>query len=124
MSVPGMNLLGMAMQLITPQAVVWYAATNRTQNAVGQWVSEFAAPEVIRGSWQPVDKAKYEQLGLDLVKKYFVFYASKSITPVERITSGDQLEYDDKMHQVLDDADWFTQDGWRGVMCVQLGDPP
>lgn len=122
--IPGSNILGMALTVIQPQTVIWLQESGRTQNAVGQWVTQYATPQAVRGSWQPVDKAKYEQLGLDMAKKYFAFFASVRMTPVERMQAGDIIEFDGSQHHIEYEADWFVQDGWRGVLCVQIGVVP
>lgn len=119
--IPGSNLLGMALTVIQPQTVIWLQETARTQNAIGQWVTEYATPMPVRGSWQPLDRAKYEQLGLDLAKKYFVFFASIAMTAVERMKAGDVLEFAGNHHHIEDEVDWYIQDGWRGILCIEIG---
>lgn len=122
MIVPGSNLLGLALTLIAPQGVEWSRATGRTENDLGQWVTTYDAPVALWGSWQPLAAAKYTELGLDLAKRYFVFYVSASVASIERAQSPDVLVRDGRRHVVEDsDSDWLTIDGWRGVLCVDVG---
>lgn len=121
MNIPGSNVLGMCLSLIAPQAVKWYRSIGRIQNDLGEWVASYDTPVVLRGSFQPIDKAKYEALGLDLTQHYAVFYVSKRIKQVERQSSGDLLEYCGRKYQTLDGANWMEQDGWIGIMCVDVG---
>lgn len=118
------NLLQAAMSIIPPVSVVWHKTTGRTQNDLGQWVTAYAEPATLRCSFQPVEKAKYEALGLDLNKHYFVLYGSESLASVERNTAGDLVDYQGKRYQAEDQIDWFAYNGWKGVLFFEIGDTP
>lgn len=121
MIVPGANLLNMAMGLIGTQQAAWYRAIGRTQNALGQWVTEYAEPVVIRGSMQPLDRAKYEAMGLDLARQHWVFYTSHPVEGVARGDSPDRLTYNGRKLEVVDETNWYIADGWRGLLLVDEG---
>lgn len=121
MIVPGSNLLNLAMGVIGAQAAVWYRATGRTQNDMGQYVTSYADPIIVRGSMQPLDKPKYEALGLDMARVHWVFYTSHPIEGVSRGESPDYLEYNGRRLEVVDEANWFVADGWRGLILVDEG---
>lgn len=118
------NLLNAALTLIPPVSVVWHKTTGRTRNAVGQWLTEYAEPVNLRVSFQPLEKAKYEALGLDLNKHYWVLYGSNPITAVERDTAGDLIDYNGRRCQAEDNVDWFDYNGWKGVIFVEIGPTP
>lgn len=118
------NLLNAALTLIPPVTVQWSRATGRTQNAIGQWVTAYAVALPLTGSFQPLEKAKYEALGLDMNKHYFVLYGSKDLTAVERGESGDIIDFDGKRYQFEDAVDWFYYNGWKGIVCVEIGNTP
>lgn len=118
------NLLNVALMLIPPVTVSWRKATGRVQNALGQWVTAYADPVALTCSFQPLEKAKYEVLGLDLNKHYFVLYGSKDLIAVERETSGDTVDYEGRRYQFEDAVDWFAYNGWKGIVCVDIGASP
>lgn len=118
------NLLNAAHSLIPSVVVAWRKAVGRTQNAKGQWITEYAPAVSLRCSFQPVSKAKYELMGLDMNKHYFVLYGSADLLAVERDTSGDTVDYQGRRFQMEDDVDWFAYNGWRGVVCVDIGPVP
>ena len=118
------NLLNAAMGLIPPVQLTWRKSAGRTQNALGQWVTSYATPVQIKGSFQPLEKAKYELLGLDLNKQYYTLYASEALIAVERGTSGDVIDYQGKRYQIEDAVDWADYNGWKGVLCVEIGNTP
>jgi hypothetical protein len=124
MIVPGSNLLNLALTVIGSQALAWYRATGRTPNALGEFITTYADPVVIYGSLQPIDKAKYEDMGLDLAKTYYAFYTSNGIEGVRRDDSPDWLRWNNRRLEVVDEADWLIQDGWRGLVLVDEGPAP
>ena len=118
------NVLQAALSLIPPVSVAWHKTTGRTRNDIGQWVPTYASPVNLRVSFQPIEKAKYEALGLDLNKHYWVLYGSNPITAVERDTAGDLIDYNGSRYQAEDAIDWYAYNGWRGVVFVDVGATP
>lgn len=118
------NLLNAAHKIIPSVIVSWRRATGRTQNAIGQWITSYAAPISLKCSFQPIEKAKYEALGLDMNKHYFVLYGSNELTAVERGTGGDVIDFLGKRYQAEDAIDWYYYNGWKGIVFVEIGDTP
>jgi len=121
MLVPGSNLLAMALGVIGSQTIMLYRATGRTQNAKGDWVTTFASAFPVEGSWQPVDSRKYAELGLDLKRTYFNFYASEQIEGVGRGRGADQCRRDGRIYEVVGDTPWRNVDGWQAAIFVDIG---
>lgn len=121
MSVPGSNLLNMALTVIAPQTVKLFKTTARAANAIGMQVSAYAAPVNVRGSFQPVPRNLYQQYGLDFNKNYATFYVSALIQDVTRATGGDQVEFGGRRYQVLSENDWIQVDGWTAPLLVDIG---
>jgi hypothetical protein len=121
MMVPGDNLLSIALTVIAPQSIALSRATGRTKNAVGDWVTTYAAQVPVEGSWQPIDQTKYEALGLDLSKKYFMFYTTEHITAIERNGSPDLCERNGRKYSTVSDLPWLDVDGWQSAMFVDIG---
>lgn len=118
------NLLNAAHKLIPPVTVFWRRAISRTHNPRGQWITEYAPAVPLRCSFQPIERAKYEYMGLDLNKHYFVLYGSADLLTVERDISGDTVDYQGRRYQFEDAVDWFAYNGWRGIVCVDIGPVP
>lgn len=119
--VPGMNLLNMCLTVIQQQTITYYQYSGRTINIIGQNVTTYAAPVEIVGSWQSVPRKLYLTYGLDLQKDYFTFYTSNNVLDVTRDISGDQISFKGRRFQVESANDWYQLDGWKGVLCVDLG---
>lgn len=120
MLVPGSNLLAMALGVIGSQTVEWRRYTGQTTTAAGLKVDTWADPVPLAGSLQPVDSAVLHNLGLDWTKSYARFYAPADVGQVQRDRTGDKLTWNGRTFQVLDKSDWFGQDGWAGVLCVEV----
>jgi hypothetical protein len=118
--IPGSNLLNVALTLIARQTITYYAATGRTLNAVGQYVTTYASSTTIVGSFQPVPRKLYQIYGLDFQKSYFIFYTSNDLIDVQRNVSTDQIGFNSQLYQCISNNDWFAIDGWSGILCVLI----
>jgi hypothetical protein len=118
---PGSNLLKKAMRLIGSQTVTYFRNTGRTTSATGRDVPEYAAPvEVSSGSVQPVDSARYAEMGLDVERVYVTWYVPADVFGVGRDASGDVIEWMGGRYQCQHGTDWYGQDGWKSIVCVRV----
>jgi hypothetical protein len=124
MDVPGEDLLDVALNVITNQALTYYQFNGRTLSDVGTYITSYQAPITLFGSFQTIPRQLYERLGLDFNKEYSVFYCSKDFIDVTRDVSGDYLNYGGSWFQLLSNSDWFKPDGWKGALVVLTPKPP
>lgn len=120
MSFPGGNILSVALGLIPSQAVGWRRFEGVVTNAAGVDVPTWQAPVTIRGSFQPVSATLMQTLGLDMTKNYATFYAAEPMQDVDRDKTGDRLTYNGRVWQIISKTEWYPQDGWDGIMCVEV----
>ena len=118
--IPGSNLLQMALRVIAPQSLKYYAFVSRSENEVGILESKYSLPTIVNGSFQAVPRSVYSFMGLDFSKQYFMFYASADINNLTRGSAGDKLEFKGKFFEVMSETAWHAIDGWNGIMCVLL----
>lgn len=113
--VPGSNLLFQAFAAITPIQVQYYAYSSRVPNAVGQYVTTYAAPIPVTASVQAISRDVYQEYGLDFQKNYAMIFALIDSTDLDRDQTGDQFVLPDgRTYQVQSEADWFGEDGgWQ-----------
>lgn len=119
--IPGGNLLGLALSVIAPQTVLYLAYEGKTTNAAGKEVVTYAEPTGIYGSFQPINRDRYEANGLDFDKSYATFYATGSYKPPFRNGAADRFAYAGRLWEAVGKVDWFAQDGWDAVMLVDVG---
>lgn len=119
--IPGINVLAIAFGAIAQQKVLHIKSTGRTQNAVGAWVTSYAAPVEYLASFQPMDAKKYEHLGLDMAKVYKSIWIKTPVTGIQRGASPDRFAVYGRLYDVVDVKDWNNQDGWAEVLVIDIG---
>ncbi len=115
-----MNLLNLAASVLSLQTVSYQQNIGRTVNDVGQDISSYATAVTLKASVQPIARALYEQMGLDLQKSYATVYISTNSIDIERDISGDLFVYNSKTYLLESNTDWFAQDGWISAKVVQI----
>lgn len=120
MNVPGSNLLALAMGPISRQTLQHRAWVSRAANSIGNFVSVYAAPVNITGSFQAIDRRSYQQLGLDLNKSYSNLYTQADVRVLDRDREGDTVSFAGELWQCESDQNWRSVDGWRKILCVKV----
>jgi hypothetical protein len=124
MLIPGSNLYSIAQTLIGDTELLQYQPLSRELNRVGQWIVEYSDPVSIRGSWQPVERNLYHEIGLDLSQTAYLLYVSADIIDVQRDRSNDLIVWGDKTFACNSSVpDYFEVDGWVGMLCVLIDGP-
>lgn len=122
MSVPGSNLLRIALGAIQPQTVAYYRWLGRTVSPEGKDVDQFAPPDMVRGSFQPMDRKRASEAGLDVSKSYAVFYGMGAYQNLGRDKSPDQFGFNGRLYTAAPGVtDWSAQDGWSAPILVDIG---
>lgn len=113
------NLLNSALSVIPHQQATLLKFKSMTSDPFAGSVAEYYPPQKISGSWQSADTQAIHEMGLDITKRYRQFYTSTKIEDVQRGTMPDQLVYDGKKYTVVGEADWYAQDGWKSIICIE-----
>lgn len=118
---PGSNILEEAFGAIDTEVCQWIKYTDRTLNAVGQWVTVYAEPVDVDASVQAVSRNTYMQLGLDLQKDYTNIFVPCDTTDLDRDVTGDRMILPDgKIYQIESTSDWYGMDGWTECLCIRV----
>lgn len=120
--IPGSNILNMAMSVIAKENVAYYRYDARAVNSIGMLETSYKPTCVFQGSVQAVPHSQYQNLGLDFNKSYVKVYAPKNALDVTRDISGDQIAWNGRRYQCLSKTDWYGQDGWMEMLCVDIGE--
>lgn len=113
------NLLNKALRLIPSQSVQWYQFVSSTTGGNGLDVSTFAVPVTVTGSFQPVPRNMYEQLGLELNKDYCNFFTSAAFGDLTRDIAGDEFVFAGDRYKVMSNTEWQPVNGWQSSMAVK-----
>lgn len=118
---PGSNLLIQALRMIQPQPFDYYRATGRAKNAQYREIVTYAKRVEVWGSPQPLSSVRVQQMGLKATKNYLVFYASENFATPTREGPADLIQFNGRRYETVDGTSWIAQDGWEGVVAVEVG---
>lgn len=118
------NVLRVALSAVPRQRVCLRRFQSRAQNPRGQWVSTYEADEAIVGAWQPVDAATAKAQGLDTSRRNWRLWTAHDVKNVNRGAAPDIVVVGDRRHEVMSCTDWLGVNGWRELLCVEVGDEP
>ena len=120
----GSNILTDVFKTIDPVQVQYLAFMSRELNMARQWVPMFALPVPAWGYVQAVKKTKYSEFGLDWQRNYVKIFVAMNIVDLDRDSAGDRFTWNGRLYQMVDDTNWFIQDGWASCMAVDIGIAP
>ena len=118
----GFNIVASALGVVGHDEITYLRCTGRATNEIGLDVSEFAPPVTARGSWQPIPKNTYQDLGLDLQKTYVTWITCELMQDIGRDESGDQIQFDGHRYQVYSATPWGAVAGFAKYTLVMLPD--
>lgn len=120
---PGSNLYAKAVRLIAQQTVAYLAFVSRATQPNGIYLSTYASPVMIRTSFQPVQRALMQLLGLDMNKSYANIFVPQTVIDIARDVTSDQFQFNGATYQALSITPWFAIDGWNQVLVVLVPGP-
>jgi len=93
---------------------------------VGQEINEIGIPVPTYGPWytchgtvQPVNRSRYEALGLDWSKNYINAWGSVMMHTVGEHEQPDQILWRDRLWLVTAVTEWKPHNGWVNVTAVE-----
>lgn len=113
------NLLNIAMTVIPTQEVEWHKFKEQEVHPIYGARAVYEEPIIVKGSFQAADVKDVKEMGLDIARNYRALYASHRVENIQRGTMPDLLIYDGKKYTVVGDADWYAQDGWKSIVCIE-----
>lgn len=118
--IPGSNLLKQALRVIGRQTAQWYSPSGRVLNGIGLYVTTFADPVPVYGSFQPIPRNLFEQMGLEFDKDYVTFYVVNLVQDVARDKAPDEFVFAGNRYRVMTASDWNLVDGWNNPIAVKI----
>lgn len=115
------NLYGMAASVIGTQTVDYYRYTGRAVQSNGRYETTYAEAEPIKCQFQSVERSRYANMGLDFAKSYRTLFTDHDLNDVQEGRPGDQVVYFGRRYEAVGKTDWTNQNGWNGVVFVDIG---
>ena len=124
------NILKSALSIIGSHTVKIRIATGTAVNDAGVPTVTYGDPIVVSGSVQPgivssfggknISEKDYKDMGLDWTRSYItVWIPDVGLKPIHDRKSADTVEYNGRIYNILQSADWETQNGWKRCYCCE-----
>lgn len=98
----------------------FYKFKGSTLDEFGRDIPEYFTPVVYTGSIQAVPNKLYEQLGLELDKNYKTVFCPQLMQSLAEQTQSDIIVYDNKKFQIIENKNWFNQNGYTKILMVEI----
>ena len=124
------NILKQALSVIGTQTVKIRIAAGSTINDAGVPTVAYAEPIVVSGSGQPgivssfggknISERDYKDMGLDWTRSYItVWIPDVGLSVIHDKKSADTVEFNRRIFNVIQCADWELQNGWKRCYCAE-----
>lgn len=123
MNIPGANLLGIAMSVLTPTSNLFIRHyVSEGDNEFGNSVVTYTNPEPLMGaSAQPISTRDVQQMGLTVGRRYLRVWCQGWAEAGGRGRENDQFIWDLELWTIIEPEFWVKQDGWTVVVAVWEG---
>ena len=124
------NILKQALSVTGTQTVKIRIAAGSTINAAGVPTVSYGDPIVVSGSVQPgivssfggknISEKDYKDMGLDWTRSYItVWIPDVGLSVIHDKKSADTVEFNGRIFNVIQCADWELQNGWKRCYCAE-----
>ena len=124
------NILKSALSIIGSHTVKVRIAAGVSVNDSGVPTVTYSDTIVVSGSVQPgivssfggknISERDYKDMGLDWTRSYItVWVPDVGLKPIHDKKSTDTVEYNGRIYNILQSADWETQNVWRRCYCCE-----
>jgi hypothetical protein len=120
MAIPGSNILEDALTVIDSVEIQFFENTARSKNSIGLYDSTYAAAIPVQAGVQAVKRNQYRNLGLDFNKHYIMLWSSHDFKDLARDRGADQIEFNSKRYELMNEDDWTALDQWNSALAVEI----
>ena len=124
------NILKSALSIIGSHTVKIRIATGTAVNDAGVPTVTYSEPIAVSGSVQPgivssfggknISEKDYKDMGLDWTRSYItVWIPDVGLSVIHDKKSVDTVEFNGRIFNVIQCADWELQNGWKRCYCAE-----
>ena len=124
------NILKSALSIIGSHTVKIRIAAGVSVNDSGVPTVTYSDPIVVSGSVQPgivssfggknISEKDYKDMGLDWTRSYItVWIPDVGLSVIHDKKSSDTVEFNGRIFNIIQSADWELQNGWKRCHCVE-----
>lgn len=114
-------VLPMISNIIDPRESVfkYRCLIGEQRNELGVKIPQYGPWGSIQGSVQPVQRSRYEALGLDFAKNYINVWGSVALLDLGRQKAPDQILWRGKLWNITSLTEWNPHNGWMNCTAVE-----
>ena len=113
------NLLEQALSVLPAVNFYYRLYEGETRNELGVKIPSYGQWLSCRGMVQPVNRSKYEDLGLDFAKNYINVWGTLNLKTVGLQNQPDQILWNSCIWTITAVNEWFQYNNWVNVTAVQ-----
>ena len=113
------NLLELALSVLPPVNFFYRVYQGERLNDIGVKIPTYGPWLECRGMVQPVNRAKYEDLGLDFAKNYINVWGSLNLKTVGLQNQPDQILWNSCIWTITAVNEWYQYNSWVNVTAAQ-----
>lgn len=118
------NLLHTALSMVPKQTATLHRWKGRVQNDRLLEVDVYLDPVSITASIQPVDRSRFQYMGLDASKSFVAIYATQDVLALMQTGNPDVIDWMGRRYRVENRADWHGTADYTAALAVDIGPAP
>ncbi|MBO5810418.1 MAG: hypothetical protein J6R32_06280 [Bacteroidales bacterium] len=118
------NLLKLAMSVIPPRSIQYYAYKNSTVNAYGELICTYELPITLKAVVIEENMNVYQEHGLSPQKMHKTIYVNHRIQDTANQNAADMFYFDNEYWRVISTVDWTIYNGWSSCIVSKVKETP
>ena len=118
------NLLKLAMSVIPPRDVVYYAYKSSEINAQGEVICTYEAPITLKAVVIEENMNVYQEHGLSPQKMHRTVYVNHKVNDTSNQKAADKFYFDGEYWRVISTLDWSIYNGWSSCIVSKIMETP
>ena len=118
------NLLKLAMSVIPPRAIQYYAYKSSSVNAQGELICTYESPITLKAVVIEENMNVYQEHGLSPQKMHKTIYVNHRIQDTANQNAADMFYFDNEYWRVISTVDWTIYNGWSSCIVSKVQETP
>ena len=118
------NLLKLAMSVIPPRDVVYYAYKSSEINAQGEVICTYESPITLKAVVIEENMNVYQEHGLSPQRMHRTVYVNHKVNDTANQKTADKFYFDNEYWRVISTLDWTVYNGWSSCIVSKIMETP
>ena len=118
------HLLKLAMSVIPPRDVQYFAYKSSTINAQGELICTYESPITLKAVVIEENMNVYQEHGLSPQKMHRTIYVNHKVNDTSNQKAADKFYFDNEYWRVISTLDWSIYNGWSSCIVSKITETP